>query len=375
MLWRSLMPASVTGRFPPCMARSSIAVTANLPLVVSLMVRSGRPIPEETAQLYVIRQKQSTISCHLAVAPAGGRQGAFLLRLERFNFIQNQFDTLVQVDAVIEQTLHRLGKRIVFRFGRNGIGGEPELGRLLFARLVLLIENDACGNADRGRPGRNVLHHHRVRADPRALAHGNRPEHLRASADDHPFAERRVALALVPGRPTERHAMIERAVVPELRGLADDHAHAVVDENPAADRRARVDLDPREEPRAVGREPPQPAQLHAPQRVRKAVDEKGMKARVAGNDLPGRARRGVAVEHAGYVFADSGKHRLSVGWGPVIIGNLTELVNYFPRGRSQAASMPLRILTSTFSSRARASRRRSRSMSLRGSRGCRKPLA
>jgi hypothetical protein len=43
MRWRSLMPAKVTGPRPWRIARSTIAVTANLPLVVSLMASSSIP--------------------------------------------------------------------------------------------------------------------------------------------------------------------------------------------------------------------------------------------------------------------------------------------------------------------------------------------
>jgi hypothetical protein len=41
MCWRSLIAASVTGPRVWRMARSTIAVTANLPLVVSLMAASN----------------------------------------------------------------------------------------------------------------------------------------------------------------------------------------------------------------------------------------------------------------------------------------------------------------------------------------------
>src|SRR5215831_9453676 len=171
MLWRWLMPASVTGRFPPFIARSSIAVTANLPLVVSLIACSGCPIPEKTSQLYRTRQNQSTIllSRDLAVPPAGRRELAVRVGSERFDLFQNQFDTLVQIEAVVEQTLHRLGHGIVLGLGRHCVRGEPELRRLLLAGLVLLVEDDARRDADRRRARGYVFHHHGVRADPRTV--------------------------------------------------------------------------------------------------------------------------------------------------------------------------------------------------------------
>src|SRR5207247_11093708 len=62
----------------------------------------------------------------------------------------------------------------------------------------------------------------------------------------------------------------------------------------------------------------EPAQLHAPQPVRQSMDEKRVKTGIAGNDFPGRTRRRVAFEYAGYVFADSGKHRYSRGRYPAL---------------------------------------------------------
>src|SRR5580765_3176809 len=105
------------------------------------------------------------------------------------------------------------------------------------------------------------------------------------------------------------------------------------------------------------------------------MDEQRVEAGVAGDDFPRGPGRGVTVEHASDVFANSGQHRFFSYDRVVIIGSLSDLVNYLPLGRSQADNMPRRILTSTFSNRALANSRRTRSMSLRGSRGCKNPLA
>src|SRR5258707_11441709 len=99
--------------------------------------------------------------------------------------------------------------------------------------------------------------------------------------------------------------------------------------------------------------------------MREAMDEQRMESGVAGDDFPGRARRRVALEYAGYVFSDSRKHVISKD-ATTIIGNPSESVNYFLPISSHRVSMPRRMLTSTFSSRALANSRRSRSMSFRG---------
>ena len=71
----------------------------------------------------------------------------------------------------------------------------------------------------------------------------DRAEQLRAGADHHLVADRRVALAAREARAAERDALVHRHVVADLGGLADHDAGAVVDEEAAPDLRGRVDLD------------------------------------------------------------------------------------------------------------------------------------
>ena len=104
--------------------------------------------------------------------------------------------------------------------------------------------------------------------------------------------------------------MIKRHIVANLGGFADDHAHAVVDEEPPAYGRAGMDLDAGEEASEMRYQPAEPAQIHMPQPIRDAVNAQGMKAGIAGDDLPSRARGGVAVEYAGDVFTDTVEHKL-----------------------------------------------------------------
>src|SRR5216683_457655 len=184
MLCRWLMPARVTGPLPPCMARSSIAVTANRPLVVSLMVaprtarntrliRSSISNPDQFNRLFIdyLRLQAKRL---LGLAPR---------RLKLLDLLQNQLDTLVRLDAVIEHALHRLGKRVILRLGGHRVSREAQLRRLFLARLVELVADD------------------------------DRPEQLRSRADDDAAAKRRMALALVPRRPAERHAVVQGTVV------------------------------------------------------------------------------------------------------------------------------------------------------------------
>ena len=119
-----------------------------------------------------------------------------------------------------------------------------------------------------------------------------------------------MSLAFVPGRAAQGNAVIKRHIVANLGGLADDHAHAVVDEEAPAYGRAGMDLDAGEEASEMRYQPAEPAQVHAPQPIRDAVNAQSMKTRIAGDDLPRGARGGVAVEYAGDVFTDAVEHKL-----------------------------------------------------------------
>jgi hypothetical protein len=78
------------------------------------------------------------------------------------------------------------------------------------------------------------------------VAHGDRPEDLRARADVDVVLHGRVALARREAGATEGHALVEGHVGAHPGGLTDHHAAAVVDEHPVADTGGRVDLDARQ---------------------------------------------------------------------------------------------------------------------------------
>ena len=83
--------------------------------------------------------------------------------------------------------------------------------------------------------GGTRLDHDGVGADAAVVADRDRPEDLRAGADRHAVADRRVALAALEAGAAERHALVDRDVGADLGGLADHHAGRVVDEEPGAD--------------------------------------------------------------------------------------------------------------------------------------------
>src|SRR6476660_3945724 len=146
------------------------------------------------------------------------------IRAELFQLLENLLQTLVGVDAVIDQLVNRFGDRVI-NVAADRIGRKP-------AFVARLLGDDARGYADRCRARRHILDYHRVRADARTVPDLDRPQDLGAGAEHDPVAQRRVPLALVPRGAAERDAVVKRAVVTDLRGFADHHAHAVIDEKP-----------------------------------------------------------------------------------------------------------------------------------------------
>jgi hypothetical protein len=199
----------------------------------------------------------------------------------------------------------------------------PELGQLLLQggeaganRIDILAARRAVGDeagavmdqVDRHRPRRNadhrgarqhVLGHHRIGADPAALADRDRPQHLRARADHHAVLQRRMALAADPGGrigPAQRDVLVDGDIVADLRRFAD-HGEAMVDEEVAADPGAGMDVDPGHHPAPVIDQPRQPEQPPAPQPVGDTVVQQRPGARVQ-DHVPPAARGGIPLLHA-----------------------------------------------------------------------------
>src|SRR5689334_17903269 len=104
-------------------------------------------------------------------------------------------DTVVVLRRVIDQLVYGLRNRIVHITWHR-------VGRKTPGRIRRFDESRR--DTDRGRTGGHRLHDHRVRTDFRAIADHDWPENFCAGADDDAFTERRVALARIPRRPSER---------------------------------------------------------------------------------------------------------------------------------------------------------------------------
>ena len=103
--------------------------------------------------------------------------------------------------------------------------------------------------------------------------------------------------------------MIERAIVADLGSFPDDDAHAVVNEKTPSDACPRMNFYARQPAPDVGQKTREPLQAPMPQPVRQAVKQKSVKAGIAGNDLPGRARSRVPIKYDGYLFPSSVEHK------------------------------------------------------------------
>ena len=136
---------------------------------------------------------------------------------------------------------------------------------------------------------------HRACADLDVIADRDVSKYLRAGADDHVIAQRRVALTFLFSRAAERHALVDEYVVADLGGLADHHSRSVIDEEAAADGGAGVDFDLRQEPAHLADESRQDRAAHPVQPVRDPVKQDGVEAGVTENDLEPAARRRIAV--------------------------------------------------------------------------------
>src|SRR5205814_2649089 len=150
-----------------------------------------------------------------------------------------------------------------FEFMLKLVKSRPGWIDVLAARRSIWNESGAVVNgvdrhgprrdADDGRSRGDILGHNRVGADFRAFTHFDRPKHLRARADHHAIAQRRVALAADTGArvgASKSHVLVDGDIVTDLRALADN-AEAMVEEEALADLRPRMDVDRGQEPREM----------------------------------------------------------------------------------------------------------------------------
>ena len=109
-------------------------------------------------------------------------------------------------------------------------------------RAGVAVGDDVAGNADDGCIRRHVGDDDGASADGGVFAHFDRADELGSCAYLDVVLQGWVALLPLRAGAAEGDALVEVAVVADLRRFADDDAHAVIDEETLADRGAGVDL-------------------------------------------------------------------------------------------------------------------------------------
>ena len=126
----------------------------------------------------------------------------------------------------------------------------------------------------------------------------------------HVVTDSRVTLARILTRTAQGHAVVDRAVVADLGGLADDDTHAVVDEQAAANGRARVDLHAGHGACKLRDHTRQKEALVQVQPVGQTVVNHRVKARIEQKYLGGRAGCRVALANGTCILNEfSEKHK------------------------------------------------------------------
>ena len=158
----------------------------------------------------------------------------------------------------------------------------------------------------------HILDHHGIGADARPITHGDGAQHLGACTDHHAAAQRGMALALFPAHSAQRHTLIQRAVVTHHRRLADHHTKAMIDEDPLADGGTGVNLDPGQQPPAMGHNPCQRLESSSPQAMGQTMAGHGVHARIGQRHLQHRMGRRVPLEDVAQATAQVQHHNVPI---------------------------------------------------------------
>ena len=172
----------------------------------------------------------------------------------------------------------------------------------VYPGLALLFD-DTAGHAHHGSAGRHGLDHHRPGTDARVLANGDGAEDDGAGADDYTVADGGMALLFGQSGAAQHHALVHQHIVAYLGGLAYHHARSMVDKKPPADGGARVYLYLREKAVDLGDESRCEIAFMPVEEIGHAVPPQRMQPGVKKKNLPGAARRRVALHGGADVFS------------------------------------------------------------------------
>ncbi len=186
--------------------------------------------------------------------------------------------------------------------GINTVEDVVHDGRICRCNPVSVAPDDTPWNSHYHAVGGNIFVHNGVRADLAVIADGDRPEDLRAHANENAVAYRRMALRLIETGTSEGDLVVHQHVVSNDRSLTDDHAGSVIDEQPPTDGCAGMNLYTREKSRQLGKRAGGKLAVPAPQRMRKPVEPESIQTLVQQN-LQEVPRGRVFGKYRLYVFA------------------------------------------------------------------------
>ena len=195
--------------------------------------------------------------------------------------------------------------------------------------------------------GPTVYHfaqHHGTGGDAGVVTHLEGAQDLRAGAHQDIVAQRGVALSLILAGTTQCDALVQQAVVADLRRLADDDAHAVVDDQAVADGGTGVDLDAGPEPAPLGHAPGQEKPVVDIQPMGQPVIEDGVDAGVQEKDLQLAAGRGVAALIGGQQAAQTGHSLYHIELTPCV-GREEIKAPPVPKYERRRIAVPLSFIT------------------------------
>ena len=117
-----------------------------------------------------------------------------------------------------------------------------------------------------------------------------------------------MAFTLVQRRAAQGHALVDGAIITDVRRLTDHHTHAVVDKNSPAHDRAGMNFDTGEEARELRNPAAGPFEIGQPEPMCKPMPSKRMHAGIQRQNFERRACGGIAFQHHRDIFPQSSKH-------------------------------------------------------------------
>ena len=144
--------------------------------------------------------------------------------------------------------------------------------------LFAVDSDNSSGDADHGGIFGDFSQNNGIGGDSSIIADFDGSQNLGAGTDHHIVAQSGMTLALHDAGAAQGHALVDQAVIADLRGRADDDAGAVVNDQTAADGGGGMNFDTRQPLGDLAQKPGQKLTSMTPQPMADAVTDDGMQA-------------------------------------------------------------------------------------------------